>query len=98
MKPEPWHALDIAAICERLRVDAKAGLTSAEAAKRLAEGGPNELREAPPASHWGRLFDQFREPVILVLVAAAVVSGALGQWTDAFAIIAIVLINGVIGF
>ena len=74
------------------------GLTSAEAATRLAAQGPNALaREA--ATHPALLFlGQLKSPMILLLAVAALISGALGELAEAIAIIAIVLLNAVVGF
>ncbi|MGZ5019384.1 MAG: cation-translocating P-type ATPase, partial [Chthoniobacterales bacterium] len=74
------------------------GLSSAEAARRLAQDGPNELREAEPISAWKIFFAQFKSLIIWILIAAAVVSGLLGEVADAVAILAIVVLNAAIGF
>ena len=74
------------------------GLSTAEAARRLAVVGPNRIASEPPPSPWRLLWAQFNSPVIGLLAGAAVVSGALGQWVDALAIGAIVIVNGLIGF
>lgn len=60
--------------------------------------GYNELVEALPTPGWKRFFAQFNELVIWILIGAAVISGLLGEWADAVAILAIVLLNGVLGF
>jgi Ca2+-transporting ATPase len=83
------------------------GLASAEAARRLEQYGPNELKEAPREPLWKRLLAQFTSLIVLVLIGAAVVSALMAifqangnaeGWTDTIAIIAIVLINGILGF
>ncbi|HND53841.1 MAG TPA: HAD-IC family P-type ATPase, partial [Pirellulaceae bacterium] len=72
---------------------------SAEAIERLrAQHGFNELAEAPGEPAWKRLVAQFAELVIGILVAAAVISGLMGEWLDAVAILAIVVLNGLLGF
>ena len=76
----------------------RGGLSSAEAAERLARHGPNELRERAAVPAWKMLLGQFTEPVILILVAAAGLSFVLGNWTEGGAILAIVLMFGVLGF
>ena len=58
----------------------------------------NQLQLAPPVPLWKKLLAQFKDLVIWILIIAAIVSGALGEWVDAIAILAIVLLNGVIGF
>jgi Ca2+-transporting ATPase len=81
-----------------LGVDRERGLGVAEAAARLAAQGPNQLSEVPPVPPWRRFAAQFNDLVIWILIAASLISGALGEWTDAFAILAIVLLNGIMGF
>ena len=93
-----WHALAAADVLQRLESDEAAGLSEALAAERLAELGPNQLRESPPPPWWRKLLRQFQELVILILLAAAVISAVVGEWADAAAIVAIVLVNGLIGF
>lgn len=80
------------------RSPSTAGLTSADAARRLAEVGPNELGVKSERSAWRLLFGQFNSPVIWLLFAACVVSALVGEIVDAAAIGAIVVINGLIGF
>ena len=73
------------------------GLDEAESARRLAEEGPNELPPTPPRPLWWRVIDQLRQPMSLLLLAAAAVSGfALGEHVDAVAIGAIVAVNAVV--
>jgi P-type Ca2+ transporter type 2C len=74
------------------------GLSSAEAARRLTEAGPNEIVRERPTSPWLLFLEQFKSPVVLVLLVACVVSGALGEVADAVAIGTIVILNGVVGF
>ncbi len=74
------------------------GLSSEEAKKRLLEYGPNELTEKKKKTPFMMILDQFRDFMIMVLIAAAVIAGIVGKPTDAAAIITIVLLNAVIGF
>jgi len=74
------------------------GLSSAEAAKRLREHGPNELVEHKPRPLWLRFLDQFKDLMVIVLIIAAVVSAALGETVDAALIAVIVLMDGILGF
>ncbi len=92
-----WHTLRIDAALQALHADAQ-GLTSAEAAARLARHGPNALPEGRSRSVARMLLDQFSDFMILVLIAAAVVSGIVGEPSDTLAIVVIVLLNAVIGF
>jgi len=74
------------------------GLTSAEAARRLTEHGPNELTREEGPSPWALLARQFQGAMIWLLLAACAVAVALGEAADAVAIGAIVVLNAVIGF
>ena len=74
------------------------GLSAAEAAKRLATNGPNELKEGQRISPWQIFLGQFKSLLIWILIGAGVVSGVLGEVVDAIAILAIVVLNAVIGF
>ena len=94
----PWHALAAAEVVQRLESNQTAGLPESVAVSRLAELGPNQLQESPPPPWWRKLLRQFQELVILILLAAAVISAVVGEWADAAAIVAIVLVNGLIGF
>ena len=66
--------------------------------RRQRHEGFNELPEAPPASPLKLFLSQFTSVIIWVLTGAAVVSGLLHDWLDAAAIMAIVFLNGVLGF
>ncbi len=90
-----WTAEDTLA---RLGALDDRGLDEASVEARRAEWGPNQLPRARPPSMWWRLLAQFLEPVIGILVAAALISGLTGDVIDTVAILAIVILNGVIGF
>ncbi len=77
---------------------AETGLTSAEAARRLAEYGPNRLPEPPKRSTIVRFLTHFHNVLIYVLIASAVVTAALQHWVDTGVILAVVLVNALIGF
>jgi calcium-translocating P-type ATPase len=74
------------------------GLTTTEAARRLAEHGPNRLPEARTRGPLGRFLAHFNNVLIYVLLGAAVVTGALQHWVDTGVILAVVLANAVIGY
>lgn len=93
----PWHALPGAAALARLDATAE-GLTGAEAAARLARHGPNRLPEPPRRGALARFLDQFRNLLIYVLLGAAAISALLGHMLDAAVILAVVLLNGIVGF
>lgn len=83
---------------QELRSDPENGLSSAEAKQRLAEYGPNQLREGKAISPLALFAEQFTDFIVLTLIAAAIVSGFLGEWLDAVAIVAIVILNAILGF
>jgi Ca2+-transporting ATPase len=85
-------------ILEDLGVDTDKGLNDTTIKKRRQQYGPNRLREAKRRSAWQILIDQFKGLVVLLLVAAATVSFIFGEWIDGIAIMAVVIINGAIGF
>jgi len=74
------------------------GLTSAEAEARLQRYGPNSLEARERHTALALLFNQFRSPLILILVFAATVSAFVGEWIDAGIVIAIVVGSAVLGF
>jgi Ca2+-transporting ATPase len=73
------------------------GLTEREARERLAKHGPNELTERPRPGFWSLLWDQFNNYLVIILVIAALVSLALGEYVDSIAIMVIVALNAVVG-
>ncbi len=79
-------------------VHTKKGLSHQEAKKRLNQYGENELAEGEKQSALILFFQQFKDFMVLILLAATLVSGLLGEYIDAIAIIMIVLINGLLGF
>jgi Ca2+-transporting ATPase len=94
----PWHALHHDAVLERLGSHSTHGLSHEEAGARLARHGRNVL-ETHRGRHWTVILAaQLTDFMILVLFAAAVIAGLLGELEDAVAIIVIVLLNGVVGF
>jgi calcium-translocating P-type ATPase len=93
----PWHALTATEIRERLGVG-PGGLGDGEASHRLERFGANRLKTAPRRPAWRRLLEQFQSVLIQVLLVAAVVTALLGDHVDAIVILAVVVINAVIGF
>ncbi|MEO6306369.1 MAG: cation-translocating P-type ATPase [Nitrospiraceae bacterium] len=86
------------ALANELQTSLNGGLSDHEAKQRLQQEGPNELPEAPPPSLLKLFLSQFTSVIVWVLIGAAVISGLLEDWLDAAAILAIVLLNGVLGF
>ncbi len=95
---QPWHSLPAGVLGAALHTDPDTGLGTAEAGERQARGGFNELPEAPPPSLLRLFLSQFTSVIVWVLIGAAVVSGLLEDWLDAAAIVAIVFLNGMLGF
>ncbi len=92
-----WYRLSPPEVLEQLGTNPD-GLTSEEAQNRLTQYGPNELAETGVKSPWRILAEQFTSILIVILVIAAVISAVLGDYEDAIAIMAIVLLNGALGF
>jgi P-type Ca2+ transporter type 2C len=93
---KPWHALSAQEVLEHLKVR-ESGLTSTDVAERLEQYGPNQLTEAPRPGFLQLLWEQFNNFIVMLLIVASVVSALLGEWVDASAIIAIVLLNAILG-
>lgn len=83
---------------ELLNTNLEIGLTEEEATRRLEKHGPNALLEKKSESPLKLLLNQFKDFMVLVLLGAVVISGLLGEMLDALTIIAIIIINGVLGF
>jgi P-type Ca2+ transporter type 2C len=93
-----WHASPPENVVRQLSSDAGQGLCSAEAARRLAAHGPNRLTEKPPRSAWLKFLDQFKSLLVIILLGAAVLAGAIGDLKDAIVIGIVVLLNAMLGF
>lgn len=93
----PWHSRGVADV-ERALASGPTGLSPAEAARRLAARGPNEIQGEPEAPWWSLLVGQLRDPLIYILLAAAGVSTVLRDFNDTFVILAVVVLNSLIGF
>ncbi len=93
-----WHALTAEDTLAQLEADAEGGLSEEEAERRLAEYGPNRLEESEGRPWWQTLLDQFRSPLIYILLIAAVVTLLLEEYVDAGVIAAVLVLNAAIGF
>ncbi len=103
-----WHALSVDEVAAALGTDLQHGLTEAQVHERQAQFGLNELQEAPRRGFWQMLLDQFNQFLILILIAAAIISALIGwrefnrtgnatEFIDAAAIMAIVVLNAILG-
>jgi len=91
-----WHALEAEQVMRDLEVHDE-GLTTAEAEKRLAHYGQNQLQEAPRPGFLAMLWDQLNNFVVILLIVASVISALLGDYVEAIAIMAIVVLNAILG-
>ncbi|MDP2939152.1 MAG: calcium-transporting P-type ATPase, PMR1-type [Candidatus Omnitrophota bacterium] len=92
-----WHS-DVREIVGLLSTDLNKGLTQAEAKSRLDKFGPNQLKEKKGHSALSIFWEQFQDFIVWILIGAALVSGFLKEWVDALAIVAIVILNAILGF
>ena len=97
-EPPGWHHRDAVELASEHGVDPTRGLGASDVAHRVARHGANELTGKEASSWLALLADQFKDFMVLVLIAAAVVSGAIGELVDTLAIVVIVVLNAVIGF
>ncbi|WP_054958371.1 calcium-translocating P-type ATPase, SERCA-type [Paenibacillus dakarensis] len=98
MEQKLWHQMDVDELQQVMQVHPQQGLTEEEAVERRKTSGWNELSEGKRISPFALLLNQFKDFMVLVLLGATLVSGLLGEYLDAVTIIAIILINGVLGF
>ena len=92
-----WHTLSGTDVLQELETPVEEGLSTAEVKKRQEKFGPNELTEAPPTTFWEMLWSQINNFVIYMLLGAALISILLGDEIEAIAIIAIVILNAIMG-
>lgn len=93
-----WHLQSVEESIAELSVDPTQGLTTAEAERRLAEHGPNELLDKGAKSPWRILWEQFSATMVLILIGAGVLSIFLGKANESISIFAIVILFGLLGF
>jgi Ca2+-transporting ATPase len=92
-----WHAMGAEDVLDELETLAERGLNADEVKLRQQEFGPNQLTEAPPTTFWQMLQEQFNSFVVILLIIAALVSALLGDFIEAGAIMAIVILNATLG-
>lgn len=92
-----WHLLPEQEVME-LTGSSSVGLNDLDIQNRMDQYGPNELEEASRKSAFMMFVGQFFDVMILVLVAAAVISGLIGDLKDTIVIVAIVVLNAIVGF
>ena len=94
---ELWFALKTKQVISLLNSNREQGLSDEEAQKRYGIYGANELQETPPTSIWVKIYEQFANFVVILLLVAAVISAVLTDWIEAAAIMTIVILNAVLG-
>ena len=93
-----WHAMPVDEAVQKLASDLGKGLDPGEASRRLSEHGPNRLPEGKKRGPLARLFSQFNNILVYVLLGAGFTKLMLGLWVDASIIFAVVVVNGLLGF
>ena len=94
---DAWYQKSGTEVVEQIGSDLHKGLTEQEAAERLAKNGPNELKGKPRATMWEMLLEQFKDFLVLILIAASLVSAFVGEVADSLVIVTIVVLNAVLG-
>ena len=97
MHDKEAHAKHVDDVVATLQAHLERGLTTSEARERLQKFGPNELTEKPRPGFLALLWDQFNNYLVIILILAALISLALGEWVDSIAIMCIVVLNAVVG-
>ncbi|MFC4766078.1 calcium-transporting P-type ATPase, PMR1-type [Effusibacillus consociatus] len=97
MQKTNWHSLGVPE-CLQLTETTVNGISWKEAEQRRLRFGENRLSEGEHVSLLSLFLNQFRDFMVLVLMAATLISGLLGEYTDAVTIIAIIVVNGILGF
>ena len=92
------HTLLPDAVTDHFSVNPEFGLSSEQAQQRLAHDGPNQLAEVLSRSAWSVLFAQFKGLMIIILIGAALLAATVGSYKDAAVILAVVVINALVGF
>ena len=93
-----WHAIETDKVFEKLKSDKEKGLSASEVKERLKKYGRNEIPSAKKRTWWMRLLMQFHNVLIYVLMVAAVITAIMDHWVDTWVILAVVIINALIGF
>jgi magnesium-transporting ATPase (P-type) len=93
-----WYALEAEEAIKKQETDPDIGLSVSEAKHRLEEYGRNEIPKGKKRSAWMRLLMQFHNVLIYVLIAAAVITALMDHWIDTWVILAVVVLNALIGF
>ena len=98
MEQTKWHQLSVEELRSTLGVSLEEGLTDEAVAQKRKVAGSNELSEGKRISPITLLLNQFKDFMVLVLMGATLVSGLLGEYLDAVTIVAIIVLNAILGF
>ena len=93
-----WYRMPSNDVIETIDVDPLLGLASAEVVRRREQYGTNELDETPRRPAWKRFGDQFKDLLVYILIGAAVISAAVGDFKDPVVIGIVLLINAIMGY
>lgn len=93
-----WYQLDVEKVERSLQVITKNGLSKQQVIERQKQYGLNKLTESARESLWVLFMKQFQDFMVIILLAATLIAGMLGEYIDAIAIMLIVLLNGCMGF
>jgi Ca2+-transporting ATPase len=93
-----WHAADAAAVLDHFDVDPDHGLDAGEAERRRERHGPNRIEQSEEEPAWKLFLSQFTDPLVVILLFAAVLAGAVGDLKDPIVIGVVLLINAGLGF
>jgi Ca2+-transporting ATPase len=92
-----WYNKEITQAAEELGVDFRTGLPKDEIAKRIQQYGYNELQEGERETLFRKIIKQLKDFLVVILIVASIVSGLVGEISDALVIIAIVIVNAILG-
>ncbi len=98
LEEKPWHGMRIEEVAAGLESDRERGLSRQQAEERRARFGANRLSPFKTHGPLTRFLLQFHQPLVLILLAAAAVTAAIGEWLDSAVILAVVVVNALIGF
>ena len=98
MTQQAWHARESTQVIAELKTDARKGLSAAEAARRLGQYGPNELRKEEGVSPFALFLGQFKNVLVIILLVAIALSALVGEVMDAAIIAVIVVFVAILGF
>ncbi len=93
-----WHSMGVSEVLEKLNTNKEQGLSDDEINNRLEKYGRNEIPKGKKRSAWMRFLMQFHNVLIYILIAAAFITALMDHWIDTWVILAVIIINALIGF